>query len=177
MKQCLNCGKEHNKPKFCSRSCSATYNNKKFPKRSRTAWETSVCKHCGVKFDYQTHKSTGKFCSNDCSAANKKQTTIDKWKAGELNHTGHGYVPGGVRNYLMEQSNGCWECGWNGLNHHTGRPCLEIDHIDDDPFNHAPENLQVLCPNCHAQKTLPPKSSKGGRYSRGTRHPKFQALD
>ncbi|WVQ00070.1 HNH endonuclease [Synechococcus phage MA10] len=176
MKHCLNCGEEHNKPKFCSRSCAATYNNKKFPKRSRTAWETSFCAFCSIEFEYQTHKSTGKYCSNECSAKGRKQETIDKWKEGELSHTGHGYVPGAVRNYLIEQSSGCSQCGWNGLNHHTGRPCLEIDHIDDDPFNHSPENLQVLCPNCHAQKTLPPTRSKGGRYSRGTKHPKHQEL-
>ena len=29
MNLCLNCGKETTNPKFCSRSCSATFNNKK----------------------------------------------------------------------------------------------------------------------------------------------------
>lgn len=28
---------------------------------------------------------------------------------------------------------------------------LELHHIDGNPFNHKLENLQVLCPNCHAQ--------------------------
>lgn len=174
MTTCLNCGCENDKPKFCSRSCSVTYNNKKSPKRKRTGWDTAICNHCSVEFDYKKKSSTGKFCSNKCSAAAKRQGAIDKWKVGELNHTGQGYVPNGVRAYLLEVSGGkCSLCGWSGTNIHTGRTCLEVDHIDDDPFNHAPENLQVVCPNCHAQKTLPPQKSNGGRYSKNKQHPKF----
>lgn len=44
----------------------------------------------------------------------------------------------------------CEECGqqpmWNG------RPLtLQLDHKDGDRFNHTPENLRFLCPNCHTQ--------------------------
>lgn len=28
---------------------------------------------------------------------------------------------------------------------------LEIHHIDGESFNNHPDNLQLLCPNCHAQ--------------------------
>ncbi len=46
----------------------------------------------------------------------------------------------------------CACCGigpeWNG------QPLvLEIDHIDEQYWNNTKENLQFLCPNCHAQKT------------------------
>lgn len=37
---------------------------------------------------------------------------------------------------------------WNGL-----PLVLEIDHIDEQYWNNTKENLQYLCPNCHAQKT------------------------
>lgn len=30
---------------------------------------------------------------------------------------------------------------------------LEVDHIDGQYWNNQRENLQFLCPNCHAQKT------------------------
>lgn len=30
---------------------------------------------------------------------------------------------------------------------------LQVDHIDGDPTNNHPDNLQTLCPNCHAYKT------------------------
>jgi hypothetical protein len=30
---------------------------------------------------------------------------------------------------------------------------LEVDHIDGNPFNNDPSNLQTLCANCHKYKT------------------------
>ena len=43
MNKCLNCNKETTNPKFCSRSCSATFNNRLYPKRK----PTKNCKNCG----------------------------------------------------------------------------------------------------------------------------------
>lgn len=47
----------------------------------------------------------------------------------------------------------CNDCGmepmWNN------KPItLEVDHIDECYWNNVSTNLQFLCPNCHAQKTL-----------------------
>lgn len=46
MTNCKNCNEETTNPKFCSKSCSATYNNKKFPKRAR---KIRFCKYCGIE--------------------------------------------------------------------------------------------------------------------------------
>jgi hypothetical protein len=43
MRMCWECGNKTNNPKFCSRSCAATYNNKAYPKRS---YSGSTCR-CG----------------------------------------------------------------------------------------------------------------------------------
>ena len=43
----------------------------------------------------------------------------------------------------------CEHCGlseWNGQG-----ISLELNHINGDRFDHRIENLQLLCPNCHAQ--------------------------
>lgn len=43
----------------------------------------------------------------------------------------------------------CEVCGlteWNG-----DKISLELNHINGDRFDHRIENLQLLCPNCHAQ--------------------------
>jgi len=43
----------------------------------------------------------------------------------------------------------CEVCGlteWNGK-----QISLELNHINGDRFDHRIENLQLLCPNCHAQ--------------------------
>lgn len=57
MTLCNNCNTQTNNPKFCSRSCSASYNNHKVPKRSLRV------KHCAL---CNTTLSTNrnKFCPN-----------------------------------------------------------------------------------------------------------------
>lgn len=57
-----------------------------------------------------------------------------------------------LKNRLLKSGimvNKCSRCGltsWNGevLN-------MELHHIDGNKFNHRLENLEMLCPNCHAQ--------------------------
>lgn len=43
----------------------------------------------------------------------------------------------------------CYECGlthWLGL-----KLALHVDHINGIANDHRPENLRMLCPNCHSQ--------------------------
>jgi hypothetical protein len=44
----------------------------------------------------------------------------------------------------------CVECGllplWN-----EKKLVLQVDHINGIPYDHRPENLRFLCPNCHSQ--------------------------
>lgn len=59
----------------------------------------------------------------------------------------------------------CYNEGCNITSTWLGNPItLEIDHIDGNPNNHSPNNLRLLCPNCHSQqptsnrrKTFPPR--------------------
>ena len=136
----------------------------------------STCLNCEIAFKYNPHHKRGKYCSNQCQQDYNKTIYIAEWKQGLVSGGKSYNLSQYVRNYLIEEAeNKCSKCGWSGVNIHTGRTPLEIDHIDDNPFNHSPENLQVLCPNCHSLKTQPPQKSKGGRYKNGT-HPKYGRL-
>ena len=45
-----------------------------------------------------------------------------------------------------------WKCEKCGLSTWLGQPiALEIHHKDGNHINNLEENLELLCPNCHAQ--------------------------
>ncbi len=52
--------------------------------------------------------------------------------------------------YLKHRKLYCERCGWFP----PSPMVLHVDHIDADHSNNDPANLQTLCPNCHALKTL-----------------------
>jgi hypothetical protein len=49
----------------------------------------------------------------------------------------------------------CADCGYNTL------PIFQVHHINGDKGNNNPENLVILCPNCHETRHY---LSKTGRY-------------
>jgi hypothetical protein len=151
MSNCLLCNKETKNPKFCSRSHSATYNNtQRFYIIGKSR---KYCLFCNKEF-HSFSSTKQKFCSTSCFQKYGTKKIIDDW----LNEK----ISGGssvdpqelkkpIRTYLIEQSNyKCCICNWSEINPFTNKYPLEIDHIDGNTLNHRPENLRVLCPNCHS---------------------------
>lgn len=70
-----------------------------------------------------------------------------------------------IRKYL-ETINGhiCSRCGiteWNN------KPIVfDVDHIDGDSTNDCPNNVRLLCPNCHSLTSTYSFKNKKGRYTR-----------
>ena len=103
------------------------------------------CKNCGAD-------TQGTYCSNKCQHSYQNSKTISEWKQNPESGTRKGFrLKGAVRSYIFEKfEHKCSQCGWDKKNPITGKPPLEIDHIDGDSTNNAEENLRLLCPNCHS---------------------------
>lgn len=150
MNNCLECGKFTKNPKFCSRSCSAKYNNRKYPKRLA---KKRYCKNCGKELK-GSKRGNKLFCNLECHNLHKEKVYIKKWISGEESGTTGNKKPGisgYVKHYLLKKSGyKCQKCGWNEINPTLGYPVLEIHHMDGNRENNRPKNLIVLCPNCHS---------------------------
>jgi len=154
MNTCLTCGTETKHPKYCSRSCAATANN---TGRRRHGRGPVPCQGCG------TSTTNPKFCSAECQVEHKYQKMIGEWISGLRD------VPGrySLRRFLTEKQND--ECSMCGIGPTWNEQSLvfETDHIDGDHTNNRPENLRLLCPNCHSQTpTFKAKNKGRGRPHR-----------
>ena len=151
---CKNCGSEITSRSgkiFCSQSCAASFNN--IGKRRHGNPPTFIkCVRCGKKRK-KTHRDFGIYCSNKCSSQAARESIISAWLRGE--------DPGwsgktvqlkrSIRRYLLEVRGArCVLCGWDKRHPVDGSPLVNIDHIDGDAKNNRPENLRILCPNCHS---------------------------
>ncbi len=158
-KYCLVCGKKlkQGQKKFCSRSCSATYNNS-------LRKETLYCKNCGTPLK----ENQKEFCSNKCQTKYQYEQYIERWKNGEESGLSGVYnISKHIRRYLFEKNDcKCEMCGWGETNKFTGNIPLEVHHKDGDYTNNKEENLQLLCPNCHSLTETFKAHNKSGRKGR-----------
>lgn len=105
------------------------------------------CLYCNKELtNHQT-----KFCNSKCQHDYYNQQNINNWLAGnDPGYTGYN-VKSWIRNYLLEKAHfKCELCGWGQENPYTHKIPLEIHHKDGNWQNNRPNNLQVLCPNCHS---------------------------
>jgi 5-methylcytosine-specific restriction endonuclease McrA len=98
----------------------------------------------------------------DRLAHKPKQSHKEKWFRGEI-------VPERetIRRYLAEDRGyKCEICGisdWQGK-----RLVLHVDHTDGNPADSRPENVRLLCPNCHSQTPYLGNGNRGrGRKAQG----------
>lgn len=126
--------------------------------KSKIKYPALKCLFCGKEF--RMYKGATKFCSRKCFFDYQRRTRnemdeilIEKWLNGEIDGTikkEFTYKPF-VRKYLFRKyNNKCQKCGWGEVNKATGLVPLQIHHIDGDALNNKEENLELLCPNCHA---------------------------
>lgn len=141
---CQNCGDDFaakGDRKFCSKSCSASYNNRGIRRHGSPA---STCQYCGNI----TSGATRKYCSPQCSGAARKTKSIEEQR--KLNRDRQAryraknlrkYAPNANREKIREIYKNCPD-GY------------EVDHIR--PLSkgglHHEDNLQYLTVNENRKK-------------------------
>jgi len=147
---CIKCKKLTTNPKFCSTSCAAKFNNKLYPKRTKT----KVCKYCPTLI--ASSRTRCKLCHNKIEYKRSITGTIGDYRNSDT-------LKGKHRSWLHSHVRSL-NRGWN--KHLTKLPCaicnyskhVELAHIKavssfpDEALVrevNASSNVIQLCPNCH----------------------------
>lgn len=112
------------------------------------------CVNCGKEIVDKNHTKR-KYCCINCQLEYQQKVWEEKWLSGEISGfcetDNWGGIPDRIRTYLFKKYDSkCAVCGWGKRNEFTGRIPLEVEHIDGDYKNNRPDNLTLLCPNCHS---------------------------
>lgn len=108
------------------------------------------CKNC----DERVKSSVAIYCSFRCQQDFKYLEYIERWLSGL--ETGNqssnpGVISTRVKRWLREtRGDACEKCGWNEVNPVHGKVPVQAEHKDGNAYNTVPENLELLCPNCHS---------------------------
>lgn len=148
---CTNCGCETSNPKFCSRTCAATYTNRVSPKRPKEG----CCKDCGIAVITKRCRCDQCRAKHDPTQINRNRT-IGEFRAkvalkGKHPSWMHAYVRGMCRTWNRSLSmKPCAHCSYSKH--------VELAHIkalnefpDETLLSEVndPSNVIQLCPNCH----------------------------
>lgn len=156
MNKCIQCEKETKNKKFCSRSCSTTYNNLlKVIGKGKKGVTLAECKTEGCT--NKVRKQSRRYCK-DCSKSRfihqNNPTRLElqeKYLLKNHRSSAFSYIRWHARTVVAKNFRKvCNECGYNKH--------VELAHIkaiadfnDNDrleDINHK-DNLLFLCPNCH----------------------------
>ena len=120
----------------------------------------SICKNCSKEF-IKGRNTTGTYCSLPCTFESQKKERRENFLEGKMVNRGL------MKQHMVDIHS--WQCMCCKNTEWLGVPIpLELDHIDGNAGDNRPENLRLLCPNCHAQTPTHKAKNKGnGRGSRG----------
>lgn len=139
---CLNCGCETANPKYCSRSCAASANNRASPKRKRGK---TLCRDC------QTPIESGFTFCKSCFISKTVDYSLEEVQY-DAHHKSSAWalVRARARTATRALPRVCISCGYDRhveVCHKTPIKAFSLQAKISE-VNH-PDNLILLCPNCH----------------------------
>lgn len=151
MNKCKQCQSETLNPKFCNKSCSASYNNV-------ARCVDRFCLMCSSTLPRGRREA--KYCNQVCQQDYQRNYRV---KNGTAGHSA-------TKTYIEKERGKICSCC--GLTSWLGSPItLELEHINGDSDNHSLDNVCLLCPNCHSQTpTYKAKNKGNGRHLRRKRY-------
>jgi transcriptional regulator with XRE-family HTH domain len=106
--------------------------------------DTKFCKECGVKI-----ASRYQFCGNICHKTFVWKNWLRRWLCGETRPVEE--TANRIRRALRElRGDKCERCGWCEVHPKTELVPVELEHKDGNFRNNKPDNVCLLCPNCHS---------------------------
>lgn len=158
---CLFCKKETTNPKFCSKTCAASYNNKLSPKRKRNFYLPQ-------NYNKKNNEEKIKFCivcgkittyrSKYCKECNPQIVDWSKTTIKEIRYTSshRSNLFAKIRDNakrVFKQSNLPKSCVYCGYQKHFEvchiKPIYMFDENTTISVVNDLSNLIALCPNCH----------------------------
>lgn len=160
--KCLFCGGETKNPKFCNRSCAASYNNRKRIVSAEQKLKTSETLRTGFLLETpeakkkRIEKMKQAWVKSRGSDWRKKHSRTlsealkERW-GNFIKNTPWEKLPLATqrRLFLGDSDNICNRCGFEYTDPKSQKGPFEIHHKDGDNSNWERANLEVLCLNCH----------------------------
>ena len=116
------------------------------------------CLYCDKEFTYYRSQKNGKYCNNSCQQKWQRKNVIEPAIL-----QGKSSNVGSLKRYIIEtRGNYCEVCSGSPI--HNGKPLkFELHHKDENSDNNHPDNLQLVCPNCHSQMPISTKKKNTKR--------------
>lgn len=118
------------------------------------------CLSCNSIIPFKGYTYQHKYCDNKCQRDLQSKLILEKNI--ELFNEGKLANRPAIRRVLSHlYGEKCFECDLTDWQNKS--IVLQVDHINGEPYNNSPENLRLLCPNCHSQTD----SFAGGNVGKG----------
>lgn len=124
------------------------------------------CLNCNEEVKENYPSEIRKYCSKKCQQSFQFNVKYQKWLDGELLNID----PRAEKRCIIKRDGySCSKC--NISEWQNDSLTLELEHKNGNSSDSSPDNLCLLCPNCHSQTSTYKGRNKGnGRHSRRERY-------